>query len=144
MKKRTGILLVQLGTPKDPTTSAVRPYLSEFLNDPRVIDIPALALRRRNASREEEGEADEKGDTQATWLEWAIAGTAFALVGFMFWAVAHEFKRISANPMILTSVFAGLAALWGGWLLWQINKKVGTWRSWLERGALVIIVQKST
>ena len=99
-----------------------------------------LALRRRNASREDEGEADEKGDTQATWLRWAIAGTAFAAVGFMFWAVAHEFKRISANPMILTSVFAGLAALWGRWLLWQINKKVGTWRSWLERGALVIIV----
>ena len=43
MVKRTGVLLTQLGTPKAPTTSAVRPYLSEFLNDPRVIDIPALA-----------------------------------------------------------------------------------------------------
>lgn len=43
MKKRTGILLTQLGTPKAPTVSAVRPYLREFLTDPRVIDIPAVA-----------------------------------------------------------------------------------------------------
>ena len=42
MKRRTGILLIQLGTPKEPTVGAVRPYLREFLNDPRVIDIPAL------------------------------------------------------------------------------------------------------
>ena len=42
MKKKTGILLTQLGTPKAPTTSAVRPYLTQFLNDPRVIDIPTL------------------------------------------------------------------------------------------------------
>lgn len=37
--KRTGILLVQLGTPDSPKTSDVRRYLSEFLNDPRVIDL---------------------------------------------------------------------------------------------------------
>ena len=42
MNKKTGILLTQLGTPKAPTTSAVRPYLTQFLNDPRVIDIPTL------------------------------------------------------------------------------------------------------
>lgn len=42
MAKKTGILLTQLGTPKAPTVPAVRPYLREFLNDPRVIDIPWL------------------------------------------------------------------------------------------------------
>lgn len=42
MKKRTGILLTQLGTPKDATVKEVRPYLREFLNDPRVIDLPTL------------------------------------------------------------------------------------------------------
>ncbi|MBD77830.1 MAG: ferrochelatase [Crocinitomicaceae bacterium] len=36
------VLLINLGTPNSPTTSAVRRYLSEFLNDPRVIDIPWL------------------------------------------------------------------------------------------------------
>ncbi len=39
MKK--GILLVNLGTPDSPAVSDVRKYLTEFLNDPRVIDIPA-------------------------------------------------------------------------------------------------------
>ena len=42
MKPQTGVLLIQLGTPDDATVSAVRRYLSEFLNDPRVIDIPYL------------------------------------------------------------------------------------------------------
>lgn len=38
--RRTGLLLVNLGTPAAPTTTAVREYLAEFLSDPRVIDIP--------------------------------------------------------------------------------------------------------
>ncbi|WP_324779088.1 ferrochelatase [Thiobacillus sedimenti] len=37
---RTGILLVNLGTPEAPTARALRPYLREFLSDPRVVEIP--------------------------------------------------------------------------------------------------------
>jgi len=37
--------LIQLGTPDSPKTSDVRRYLSEFLNDPRVIDLPYLARK---------------------------------------------------------------------------------------------------
>lgn len=36
---KTGVLLIQLGTPDSPSTADVRTYLTEFLNDPRVIDI---------------------------------------------------------------------------------------------------------
>ena len=39
---RTCVLLLQLGTPDSPSTRDVRRYLSEFLNDPRVIDLPFL------------------------------------------------------------------------------------------------------
>ena len=39
---RTGVLLVNLGTPAAPTTAAVRSYLREFLSDPRVVEIPRL------------------------------------------------------------------------------------------------------
>ena len=39
---RTGILLVNLGTPAAPTAQALRPYLKEFLSDPRVVEIPRL------------------------------------------------------------------------------------------------------
>lgn len=43
MKKlKTGILLVNLGTPDSPSVGDVRKYLSEFLNDDRVIDIAWL------------------------------------------------------------------------------------------------------
>ncbi|HEX3140468.1 MAG TPA: ferrochelatase, partial [Rhizobacter sp.] len=38
----TAILLCNLGTPEAPTTAAVRRYLAEFLQDPRVIEIPRL------------------------------------------------------------------------------------------------------
>lgn len=40
-KGRKGILLINLGTPDTPSTGDVRSYLTEFLNDPRVIDISA-------------------------------------------------------------------------------------------------------
>ena len=43
--KKTAVLLIQLGTPDSPKTSDVRRYLSEFLNDPRVIDLPWLARK---------------------------------------------------------------------------------------------------
>lgn len=37
---RTGVLLINLGTPDAPTAAAVKPYLREFLGDPRVVEIP--------------------------------------------------------------------------------------------------------
>jgi ferrochelatase len=39
---KTGVLLINLGTPDSPSTRDVRKYLTEFLNDPRVIDINPL------------------------------------------------------------------------------------------------------
>ncbi|MGB1719577.1 MAG: ferrochelatase, partial [Candidatus Latescibacterota bacterium] len=39
---KVGVLVAQLGTPKAPTASALRPYLREFLSDPRVVDLHPL------------------------------------------------------------------------------------------------------
>ena len=39
---RTGVLLVNLGTPDAATAPALRRYLAEFLSDPRVVEIPRL------------------------------------------------------------------------------------------------------
>jgi ferrochelatase len=41
--KKTCVLLINLGTPDSPSVKDVRKYLSEFLNDPRVIDINPIA-----------------------------------------------------------------------------------------------------
>jgi ferrochelatase len=35
-----GVLVVNLGTPDDPSPGAVRRYLRQFLSDPRVVEIP--------------------------------------------------------------------------------------------------------
>ncbi|MEM9533459.1 MAG: ferrochelatase [Pseudomonadota bacterium] len=42
---RSGVLLVNLGTPDAPEASAVRRYLAEFLSDPRVVDAPRWLWR---------------------------------------------------------------------------------------------------
>ena len=39
---KTTVLLINLGTPDSPTTRDVRSYLRQFLNDPRVVDLPWL------------------------------------------------------------------------------------------------------
>ena len=38
----TAILLINLGTPTEPTPAAVRKYLKEFLSDPYVVEIPRV------------------------------------------------------------------------------------------------------
>ena len=42
---KAGLLLVNLGTPTAPTARALRPYLAEFLGDPRVIEYPRWLWR---------------------------------------------------------------------------------------------------
>ncbi|MEQ1772877.1 MAG: ferrochelatase [Burkholderiales bacterium] len=39
---RSAILLINLGTPTEPTPAAVRKYLKEFLSDPYVVEIPRI------------------------------------------------------------------------------------------------------
>ena len=39
---QVGVLITNLGTPEAPTRKALRPYLKQFLSDPRVVEIPRL------------------------------------------------------------------------------------------------------
>lgn len=41
-KPKVGVLLVNLGTPDEPTTPAVKRYLKQFLSDRRVVEIPSI------------------------------------------------------------------------------------------------------
>ncbi|MFM7309389.1 MAG: ferrochelatase, partial [Flavobacteriales bacterium] len=45
MKKKAAIILVNLGSPDHPTPGAVYRYLTEFLNDRRVIDVAWLGRK---------------------------------------------------------------------------------------------------
>lgn len=40
IESKTGVLLLNLGTPDSPKNADVRRYLNEFLSDPRVVDLP--------------------------------------------------------------------------------------------------------
>lgn len=40
LEQKTAIILMNLGTPNEPTPTAVRAYLREFLSDQRVIELP--------------------------------------------------------------------------------------------------------
>jgi ferrochelatase len=42
MAKKVGVLLINLGTPEEPTPRSVRKFLAEFLSDRRVVDIPRI------------------------------------------------------------------------------------------------------
>ena len=44
-QQKVGVLLINLGTPDAPEAGAVRRYLAEFLSDPRVVEIPAVAWK---------------------------------------------------------------------------------------------------
>ncbi|MGO1328219.1 MAG: ferrochelatase [Idiomarina loihiensis] len=39
---KIGVLVTNLGTPQAPTKKALKPYLKEFLSDPRVVEVPRL------------------------------------------------------------------------------------------------------
>lgn len=41
--RKVGVLLINLGTPDEPSPKAVKRYLLEFLSDPRVVEMPKLA-----------------------------------------------------------------------------------------------------
>ncbi|UAA38410.1 ferrochelatase [Paraneptunicella aestuarii] len=39
---KIGVLITNLGTPQAPTKQALKPYLREFLSDPRVVEVPKV------------------------------------------------------------------------------------------------------
>ena len=79
-RQRIGILLSNLGTPKAPTAGALRPYLRQFLSDPRVVEVPRPL--------------------------WALILNAFILP-FRPGKVAHAYRTIwteSGSPLLVTGL----------------------------------------
>lgn len=77
---REGVLLINLGTPEAPTYRAVHRYLTEFLTDPRVIDLPWLKrqllvrgiiipLRLKNSTQSYQKVWTEKGSPLAHYTQ---------------------------------------------------------------------------
>ncbi|MEM8695045.1 MAG: ferrochelatase [Pseudomonadota bacterium] len=82
---KVGVLLVNLGTPDEPTVPAVRRYLAEFLSDKRVIEIPdiiwkpilyglVLSTRPRRSAAAYAKVWMEEGSPLAVYTQQQVAG----------------------------------------------------------------------
>ncbi|MCD6039048.1 MAG: hemH [Gammaproteobacteria bacterium] len=75
----TGVLLINLGTPDNSDNQSVYRYLIEFLNDPRIIDLPK-------------------------WWRWIL--THFFIVPFRYKKTAQAYRKIwsqEGSPLLLNS-----------------------------------------
>ena len=92
MTPSNGVLLVNLGTPEAPTSKAVRPYLRQFLSDPRVIEWPRwfwlplleaiiLRVRPKRSARLYETIWTEEGSPLLTISQEIAVGLQEALSG---------------------------------------------------------------
>jgi ferrochelatase len=111
---RTGVLLINLGTPDSPAVPDVRRYLREFLSDPRVLDMSSLGrwlllnlviLPRRPAAS---AEAYRKIWTKAGSPLLVISRELAEKVGE---ALGPEFEVVLAMRYGNPSIAAGLAEL---------------------------------
>jgi ferrochelatase len=92
MAPSIGVLLANLGTPEEPTSKAVRPYLRQFLSDPRVIEWPRwlwlplleaiiLRVRPRRSARLYETIWTDEGSPLLTISQNIAAGLEEVLTG---------------------------------------------------------------
>jgi ferrochelatase len=88
---RIGVLLTNLGTPEAPTAKALRPYLKQFLWDPRVVEVPRpiwwlilngiiLNTRPKRSAEAYRAVWTERGSPLLMHLEDQVAGVEQRLV----------------------------------------------------------------
>ena len=84
---RIGVLLTNLGTPEAPTAKALRPYLKQFLWDPRVVEVPRpiwwlilngiiLNTRPKRSAEAYSAVWNERGSPLLAHLEVALSNVA--------------------------------------------------------------------
>ncbi|GIR14831.1 MAG: hypothetical protein CM15mP25_5860 [Gammaproteobacteria bacterium] len=83
---RIGVLLTNLGTPEAPTAKALKPYLKQFLWDPRVVEVPRpiwwlilngiiLNTRPKRSAEAYSAVWNERGSPLLAHLEDQVAGS---------------------------------------------------------------------
>lgn len=106
--EQSAIILVNLGTPDDPSPKAVRRYLAEFLSDPRVIELPRwfwlpvlhgviLNIRPRKSAHAYQTIWTEQGSPLAVHTEALTQGVADALKPHESWLKVVSAMRYG-NP----------------------------------------------
>ena len=114
---KVGVLLVNLGTPDAPTTSAVKRYLKQFLSDRRVVEIPPLVWQPilrgiiLNTRPQKSAQADAKVWTEkGSPLAFFTAGQAEALQARMEGIADVRYAMRYGNPSVADQLAAMKAA----------------------------------
>ncbi len=113
-----GVLLVNVGSPEAPTAEALRPYLAEFLGDPRIIELPTwlwwpllhgvlLKTRPRKSARLYQNIWGPEGSPLLANLRKQAVGLSVLLTASLQAPVAVEIGLRYGNP----SIGAGLQRL---------------------------------
>ena len=113
MTTKTGILLVNLGTPAAPTTAAVKAFLSQFLHDQRVVDLPRYLWCPCFTSSScrpapQGGQALSAGVDRAGLPLMVISQQQRA-------ALEHELKREGVEVPVALAMTYGAPSLADGW-----------------------------
>ena len=110
-----GVLVVNLGTPDSPTTTAVRRYLRQFLWDPRVIEYPralwwlilngvVLLVRPSRSAHAYQQVWTERGSPLLFHSQDLVTAVRTILTGRMSGAVHVELAMTYGNPSIDVSL----------------------------------------
>jgi ferrochelatase len=105
------VLLVNVGSPDAPTARAVRPYLAQFLGDPRVIELPAwlwqpllhgvlLNTRPRKSARLYQNIWGSEGSPLVANLRKQASGVGALLTAALQSPVAVEIGLRYGNPSV--------------------------------------------
>jgi protoporphyrin/coproporphyrin ferrochelatase len=147
-----GVLLLQLGTPDSTEVSDVRKYLREFLSDPRVLDMPALArtlllnaiilpFRPKKSAEAYEKVWTEEGspltvytEALATKLQAALGDTYRVVYGMRYQnpsieSAVVELEKAGCREIVLLPQFPQYASASGGSAVQKALEVIGARRN---------------
>ena len=149
-KTKKALLLVNVGTPDKPEVGAVRRYLSQFLNDVRVIDIPWLGrkllvngiivpFRAKKSTRLYQKLWTEKGSPLLIHLENLAGklqkefGDDFSVFGAMRYGnpsmkeVLNKIRREQFDEIVVFPLYPHYASSTTGSVVEEVMKRVRKW-----------------
>ena len=156
---RIGVLLVNLGTPEQPSPHAVRRYLAEFLWDPRVIELPRplwwlilhliiLRVRPKKSAHAYQKIWTPEGSpllieskAVADGLQARLGDRVRVALGMTYGRpsitdVLEQFRRENVQRLLVLPMYPQYSATTAGSIFDRVTRQLATWR-WLPELRIV-------
>jgi ferrochelatase len=156
---RIGVLLVNLGTPEEPSPRAVRRYLAEFLWDPRVIELPRplwwlilhliiLRVRPKKSAHAYQKIWTPDGSpllieskAVADGLQARLGDRVRVALGMTYGRpsitdVLEQFRRENVQRLLVLPMYPQYSATTAGSIFDRVTRQLATWR-WLPELRIV-------